>query len=217
MSLKTATVIGATGLIGSHLVSLLQKEAKVETIRVVVRRPVSFSGPKLEVKLVNFSDEESFKLAIDGSDAVFVAIGTTQKKVKGDKDAYRSIDYDIPVNAARFCAETGCDKYLLVSSVGANSRSNNFYLELKGEVEEDVQQIPIRRICIFRPSLLLGHRNESRPAEKMSQLVMPAFSFLLQGKLRKYKPVQASRIAAAMIRAAQSNEKGRFIYEYPFQ
>jgi uncharacterized protein YbjT (DUF2867 family) len=132
MPVKTVTVIGATGLIGGHLVRLLQAESSIETIRIPVRRPVSISGPKLAINLIDFADPESFKLAIDGSDAVFCAVGTTQKKVKGDKEAYRKVDYDIPVHAARFCAETGCQHFLLVSSVGANSSSSNFYLKLKG-------------------------------------------------------------------------------------
>lgn len=216
MPLQTATVIGATGLVGGHLVDLLQQDDQYDVIRVLVRRPVTLPSSKVEIKLVNFSDPESIKLAMDGSDAVFVAIGTTQKKVKGDREAYRKVDYEIPVNAARFCSETGCEKFLLVSSVGANSGSKNFYLELKGEVEEDVQQIPIKRICIFRPSLLLGHRNESRLGEKISQTIMPAFSFLLNGKLKKYRPVHARELAAAMIRESKSDEKGTFIYEYPF-
>lgn len=216
MPIQTATVIGATGLIGSHLVEQLQQEKEVETIRVVVRRPVQFSQPKAEMKLVNFHDPESFKLAIDGSDAVFVAVGTTQQKVKGDKEAYRKVDYDIPVNAARYCAETGCEKFLLVSSVGASSKSNNFYLKLKGEVEDAVQQFPIRHIAVFRPSILLGNRAEKRPGEKIGQVVMQAFSFLLIGPLKKYKPVHAKDIAAAMIKAAKSNVQGRFIYEFPF-
>src|SRR4051794_28318147 len=109
MPQRIATVIGATGLIGNHLVEELLKDDVFNTIRILVRRPASFPGSKTEVKLVNFQDHESFKLAIDGSDAVFCTVGTTQKKVKGNKAAYRSVDYDIPVNAARFCAETGCE------------------------------------------------------------------------------------------------------------
>lgn len=177
---------------------------------------MSVTHPKAEVKLVNFADAESLKLAIDGSDAVFVTVGTTQKKVRGDKEQYRKVDYEIPINAARFCAETGCETFLLVSAVGANSRSKKFYLQLKGEVEEDVQQLPIKRIYIFRPSLLLGKRNENRPAEKISQAIMPLFSFLLQGRLKKFQPIQASAVAKAMILAARSGKEGKYVFEYPF-
>lgn len=211
---KTATVIGATGLIGSHLVNLLQQDSTYETVRVLVRRPVEFKQSKVEIKLVDFRDPESFKLAIDGSDAVFCAVGTTQKKVKGDKDAYRKVDYDIPLHAARFCAETACPKFLLVSSVGANSKSSNFYLKLKGEVEDDVKLLPLKMIAIFRPSMLLGNRNESRPAEKIGQVVMPVLSVLLAGNWRKYKPIHARDVAAAMVSASQQHEDGVFVYEY---
>lgn len=216
MPLKIATLIGATGLIGGHLVDQLQQDERFGTIRVLVRRPVPFSQSKVEERLVNFRDPESFKLALEGSDVVFCAVGTTQKKVHGDKDAYRKVDYDIPVNAARYCAETGCSKFLLVSAVGANRNSGNFYLRLKGEVEDAVQQFPIDSVSIFRPSILLGKRAENRPGEKIGQVVMTLFSFLLLGSLKKYKPAKASMVAAAMIRQAKRAVKGRFIYEFPF-
>lgn len=216
MPLKTVTVIGATGLVGGCLVEQLQQDSSVETVRVLVRRPVDFAGNKIVVKMVNFSDAESFKLAIEGSDAVFCAVGTTQKKVHGDEEAYRKVDYDIPVKAARFCVETKCGKFLMVSSVGANRESRNFYLRLKGEVEAAVQQLPIPYISLFRPSILLGRRRERRPAERAGQLTMKLFSFLLLGRLRKYKPVKAEKVAMAMIRAAKENNRGHFIFEYPF-
>lgn len=211
---KIATVIGSTGLIGSHLVNCLVHDNAFDTVRVLVRRPITPVHAKVEMKLVNFADLESVKLAIDGSDAVFCAVGTTQKKVKGDKDAYRKVDYDIPVNAARFCAETGCPNFLLVSSVGANSSSNNFYLKLKGEVEDAVQQFSIRNIAIFRPSVLLGKRTESRPAEKVGQVLTNFFAFMMIGNLEKYRPIEAEFVAKAMIQSVHENERGRNLYEF---
>jgi len=211
---KIATVIGSTGLIGSSLIQLLQVDDAFETVRALVRRPVTFKHPKMEMKLVNFDDPESVKLAIDGSDAVFCAVGTIQKKVKGNKGAYRKVDYDIPVNAARFCAETDCRNFLLVSSVGANSSASNFYLKLKGEVEEAVQKFPIRSISIFQPSILLGNRQESRPGEKLGQAVMSFFSFMMLGQWEKYRPIEAENVAKAMIEAAKRNEAGVSIHTY---
>ena len=103
MNEKTAAIIGATGLIGGHLLKCLQDDEEFKSIRVIVRRPLSSNHPKVNVRVVSFTDGNSFKEAISGCDAVFVAVGTTQKKVKGDKEAYRKVDYDIPVNAAKFC------------------------------------------------------------------------------------------------------------------
>lgn len=207
----TAALIGATGLIGGYLLEELLKDDYFDTVRILIRRPLELSHPKLEKKLVDFADSESFRLALDGSDVVFCAIGTTQKKVKGDKAAYRKVDYDIPVNAARFCKMTGCDKFIFVSSVGANSKSNNFYLKLKGEVEDAVKSVGLRSVHIMRPSMLLGDRKEFRLGEKIGTPVMKAISFLLPSK---YKPIHGRDVAKAMLAAAKSGKEGINSYEF---
>ena len=211
MSAKTATLIGATGLIGGELLDLLLTDNYFETVRVLVRRPFDKQHSKLEKKLVDFNDNDSLLVALDNSDAIFCAVGTTQRKVKGDKEAYRKVDYDIPVHVARFCKMTGCERFVLVSSVGANSKSNSFYLKLKGEVEDEVRKIGIRSVHIMRPSMLLGDRSESRPLEKVGQPLMKALSFLLP---KKYKPIEARDVAKAMLAAAIKKETGVFMYEY---
>lgn len=215
MPAKTAAVIGATGLIGSQLIKILCNDDRFNTVRMIVRRPMTSPHPKAEVKLVNFAEPESVKLAIDGSDAVFCAIGTTQKKVKGDVAAYRRVDYDIPVMAARFCAETQGTGFYLVSSVGADSKSSNFYLRLKGEVEDNVRQLPIPSIGIVRPSLLLGSRNEFRLGEKVAQPLMRFFSFLLVGSWEKYRPIEAEDVAKAMVQLAMEQTPG--VNSYTFE
>jgi uncharacterized protein YbjT (DUF2867 family) len=214
MSVKTATVIGATGLIGGHLVQQLQLDPQVETIRVLVRRPVQIGGPKIVFKLIDFNDTESYKLGIDGSDVVFCAVGTTQKKVKGDREAYYKVDYDIPVRAARFCKEVQCFNFVFVSSIGADPHSKNFYLKLKGDVEEAIKDLKIPSTSAFRPSLLLGERKEHRAGEQFAQAGAQVFSFAMLGKLRKYKPIQASQVAKAMVHAAKNGLFGFHPYEY---
>lgn len=211
MSARTATLIGATGLIGGELLQQILEDPYFTSARILVRRPFKNEHPKLEKKMVDFNDADSILVALDGSDTVFCAIGTTQKKVKGDKDAYRKIDYDIPVNIARYCKIVGCKIFVLVSSVGANSKSNNFYLKLKGEVEEAIKASGMESVHIMRPSVLLGDRKDSRPLEKIGQPLMKAFSFLLPSK---YKPIQAKLVAKAMLAASKKNEKGFFIYEH---
>jgi uncharacterized protein YbjT (DUF2867 family) len=211
MNQKTAALIGATGLIGSHLLKLLQADDDFNTIRVIVRRPFPVEHPKINVTIIDFADEAAFKAGIAGCDAVFVAVGTTQKKVRGDKAAYRKVDYDIPVNAARFCAETGCKSFLLISSVGADSKSGNFYLKLKGEVEDKVSSMSIPSISIFRPSMLLGHRQESRPMETIAQVISKGVSFLFPSK---YKPIKASDVAKAMVAASKLQKPGVSVYHF---
>jgi uncharacterized protein YbjT (DUF2867 family) len=208
---KTATVIGATGMIGQNLVGLLLKDKYFDTTRIIVRRPVEKMDPGMEVKLVDFSNTESLKLALEGSDTIFCCIGTTQKKVKGDKALYRSVDFDIPVNAARLGKETGCEKFIVVSAVGANPDSNNFYLRLKGEMEEALKQTGVKSIHIMRPSMLLGKRSESRPAEKVGQVLSKALSFLLPSK---YKPVEGMDVAKAMLKIAKEDRPGVHVYHF---
>ena len=206
----TATLVGATGLIGSHLLQALLKDAYFDTIRILVRRPTDITHPKLEKKIVDFNDSDSLLVALSNSDVLFCAIGTTQKKVKGDKDAYRKIDFDIPVKLARFCNMTGCEKFILVSSAGANSRSMNFYQRLKGETDDSVKEAGPKTIHIMRPSLLLGDRKEFRFGENIGKAVMTTLSFLIPDK---YKAIQASDVAKVMLALAKKNDEGFFIHE----
>lgn len=208
---KTAALIGATGLIGGHILELLQADDDFTTVRVIVRRPMDIKHPKIQVLVIDFEDESAFKAGIAGCDAVFVAVGTTQRKVKGDKAAYRKVDYDIPVNAARFCEESGCPNFLLVSSVGANAKGGNFYIKLKGEVEERVQTFNIPSISIFRPSMLLGNRQESRPMESVAQVISKGLSFLFPSN---FKPVEAKEVAQSMVAASKLDKPGFRIYHY---
>ena len=207
----TATLIGATGLIGSYLLNELLNDSFYDTIKIIIRKPLDITHPKLEKKIVDFNDSDSLLIAIDNSDIVFCAVGTTQRKVKGDKEAYRKVDYDIPVKAARFCKMTSCETFVLVSSIGANSKSNNFYLKLKGEVEDAVKEIGLRSVHIIRPSMLLGDRKEFRLGEKIGNPLMTALSFLLPSK---YKPIHAKKVAIAMLNAAKKNKEGFFVHEY---
>src|SRR6476619_2514728 len=163
----TSTLIGGTGLIGSYLLNELLNDSFYDTIKIIIRKPIDITHPKLEKKIVDFNDSDSVLVALSNSDIVFCVIGSTMKKVKGDKDAYRKIDFDIPVNLARFCKMTGCEKFVLVSSAGADAKSTNFYQRLKGETDQSVKQAGPKTIHIMRPSLLLGERKEFRPGENI--------------------------------------------------
>lgn len=211
MNDKTATVIGATGLIGGHILRLLEKDVTYNRIRVIARRPLVNDNPKVEVMTIDFNDENAFKSAVAGSDAVFCAVGTTRKKVKGDRMAYRKVDYDIPVNAARFCEATGCGQFMLVSSVGADSASTNYYIRFKGEVEESVKKMQINSVYIFRPSMLLGKREEFRFGEMIGKALSAPLSFLFPSN---YRPVKAIDVAGAMVGAAREAAPGFHICHF---
>ena len=215
MSEQTAVIIGASGLIGNHLVDHIFHDEYFSTVRVLVRRRLALNHPKLQQVIVDFNDIDNYTDKFGKGDIIFCCVGTTQKKVKGDKIAYEKVDHDIPVNAAQTGIDNGFKKILIVSSIGANPISNNFYLRLKGKMEKDVKQFPFNSISFFRPSMLLGQRNEARPAEKAGQVIMQAFSFLFFGSFKKYHPVKAEDVARAMIAESKREEAGIHILEYP--
>lgn len=214
MSGKTAAILGATGMIGQYLLELLLEDPYFERIRILVRRPYANTHPKLEVKLVDFKDAVSFKLALEEVDIIFSCIGTTQKNVKGDEALYREIDFDIPVNAARFGKEAGVKKMIIVSSVGADSHSRNFYLRLKGEVEKAVIAQGPATVHIMQPSQLLGKRKEFRLGEKIIMPVMKRLSVLFAGSLKKFRAIKGTDLAKAMAAVAKLDKEGTFRYTY---
>jgi uncharacterized protein YbjT (DUF2867 family) len=208
---KTAALIGATGLTGNYLLNALLNDPFYDTVKILIRRPLDINNSKLEKKIVDFNDSDSLLIALSNSDIVFCAVGTTQRNVKGDKEAYRKVDFDIPVKAARFCKMTGCEKFVLVSAVGANSTSRNFYLHLKGEVEDAIKETGLKTVHIMRPSMLMGNRKEFRPGEKIGKVMMGALSLMIPSK---YKAIHAGDVARAMLAASKQDKEGFFIYHY---
>jgi uncharacterized protein YbjT (DUF2867 family) len=209
------TLLGASGLIGGELVKLLCDDQRFSTIHLPVRRSLHINHAKVKEWITDFSDDRVLDQCIRESNIVFSALGTTMKQVKGDRKAYQKVDFDIPLAAAKLASTYNLESFLFVSSVGANaSNDNNFYLKLKGVTEEAIAKLSIHAIHIMRPSLLIGQREEFRLGERISQAIFPAVSVLLGGKLRKYKSVKASSVAAAMIRLSQDARKGVYIHHY---
>lgn len=210
MNKKQVTLFGSSGLIGGFLLNELLADASLEKIVVVSRRALVLSHPKLEVRRINFSSQKEVEVVVENSSVVFSCIGTTQARVKGDKDAYRKVDYDITLSIAKGCKTKNVSSFLYVSSAGAERSSAGFYLKLKGEIDDAVTALNLPSTTILRPSLLLGKRNEFRFGEKIAQLVMPLFAFLLPKKLR---PISGEKVAKAMIDCAQKRQEGTRILE----
>lgn len=210
----TAVVLGATGLIGEQLVQQLLDDPAFSKVRILARRQVELSHPKLEVAVVNFDNLAQYRNKMGQGDCIFCCIGTTNSKVKGDKAAYRKIDFDISVNAAKMGKDAGFTTYLLVSAVGANAASSNFYLKLKGEVENAVAAIGFESFHSFRPSMLFGKRKEFRLGEAIGKGVMKILSVLFIGGLKKYRGIEGVIVAKALVVAAKSDEKGTSVHHY---
>lgn len=208
---QTAVVIGATGLTGNSLVTLLLHDARFDKVKVLLRSPSLKQRPGLEPVIVDFDDEESLVPALQG-DVLFCCIGTTIRKA-GSQENFRKVDFNIPVHCATLARRQGVQQFLLISSIGASAQSGNFYLRTKGETEQAVQKLGYPYLHIFRPSLLLGTRQEFRIGEWLGKLLSMAFYFLLQGSWKKYRPIKAKTVAKAMIAAAAQGSTGTHIYE----
>jgi uncharacterized protein YbjT (DUF2867 family) len=210
---KTAIVAGATGLIGRVLVEHLLHDSDYETVITLVRRTTQINNEKLTEIITDWTEESihtALQTCLNDAD-VFCSLGTTMKKAQ-TKEQFRKVDYEYPMLLAKAAKQGKAARFLLVSSMGANSSSKFFYNQVKGEVEDGLRGLGLRSLLIFRPSLLLGHRDEFRPGERIGQFLGRSLSFLLIGRLRKYKPISVTLVAQGMIRAAKSGAVELKIY-----
>lgn len=200
--MKTAIILGATGLTGGKLLDKLLQDNRYEKIKIFSRHSVERADKKVEEHLVDLFDLEKHRNDFMG-DEVYCCIGTTQAKTP-DEETYRKIDYGIPLMAARLAKQNSISKFLVVSALGADEKSSFFYNRTKGEMERDVLGQNIEETYIFQPSLIAGNREEKRPLEKAWKEIMKVGDHLLIGPLKKYRSVQASAIADAMIYVANN-------------
>lgn len=205
---KTALVIGATGLVGEQLVLLLLDHPEFEKVVVFGRRKSGLNHPKLEETLIDFDQPESWKHLVKG-DVVFSSLGTTIKTAKTKENQYQ-VDYNYQYEFAKAALQNGVPVYILVSSMGADSKSSVFYSRIKGELDEAVAKFPFQKMVIVRPSILDGNRKERRPMEKISLAIMRGLTKII---LRKYRPTPVDVLASQMIRLSLDEEHGFRIIE----
>ncbi|MCI0696437.1 oxidoreductase [candidate division KSB1 bacterium] len=208
---KSALLLGASGLVGGHCLKRLLDDTAYDKVTALVRKPLALHHAKLEQQVVDFSRLQNYAPLVKAHD-VFCCLGTTIKKA-GSQAAFRQVDFTYPFETAKIAAANGAEQFLIVTSLGANPASRIFYNRVKGEVEAAIAPLAFRAVHIFRPSLLLGERQEFRLGEKLAERVTKIFSFLFVGPLRKYRPIKASVVAAAMIAVAKRNLAGNNIFE----
>lgn len=200
MQKKTAVLFGATGLTGNLVLGILAKDERYEKIRVFTRSELSVNSDKIEVIVTDLENLDSLADNIKGHD-LFCCLGTTIKKA-GSKENFRKVDFEFPVKIAEIASKNEVPNFILISSIGADPQSSNFYLKTKGEAEEAIQKSGFKKLVILRPSMLLGKRKEFRLLEEAGKLVMLPLKFILKGRLRKYRAIDAERVAKAMVKFA---------------
>jgi uncharacterized protein YbjT (DUF2867 family) len=202
--MRRVLLLGATGLVGSELLTRLLDDPEVSEVRVVARRPTARQHAKLAEHVFELGEMERHA-DLFAADQIFCALGTTIK-VAGSQERFRFVDHDLPLLAARLGLAKNARHSLLVSALGANARSRVFYNRVKGELENAVRALGYRAVTIARPSLLVGPRAERRFGEEVGKRLgwlMPA----------KYAPIEGADVARALVEAARRDEAGVRILE----
>lgn len=207
---NTALLLGANGLIGNELLLYLLRNNKYNTVYAVTRQPLTIQNSKL-INII--ADQNTIQRHIKNIevDHFFNCLGTTKSKTPNRQEYYK-IDLEYPVQVAQTLKKNGCYSINMVSSIGANTKSKNFYLKLKGEIETAIINLNFPNTNIFRPSILLGKRNEKRILEDISKIAINILSTFLIGNLKNYKSIKAKTVASAMVNIALSNKLGTHIY-----
>ncbi|HET7734062.1 MAG TPA: NAD(P)H-binding protein [Paludibacter sp.] len=204
--MKKAIVIGGTGMVGTQLIKQLIEDKNYSEVVSLVRRASGISDTKLNEQVIDFDQPDSWKAFVT-SDVLFSTLGTTIARAK-TKDAQYKVDFTYQYNVAEIAAANGVPSYVLVSSAGATSKSNVFYSNMKGKLEDAVKLLPFKVISIIRPGQLAGDRTEKRTTEKIALSVMYGLNKI--GLLQRYKPIQGWEVAQAMIHAADKQQSGSY-------
>lgn len=193
---KTAIILGATGLTGNLLLQKLINDDNYTSIKLFSRKKIEGLPLKVEQFIGEIIDLKSFKSDFT-ADEVFCCIGSTLKKTP-NKEVYTSIDYGIPTKAAKLSKENNIETFMVISALGASSKSALFYNKLKGEMEDSVLSFGLKNTYILQPSYIQGDRTENRPLERLYDVIFPIVNIFLIGNLKKYKIIKATTIADAM-------------------
>jgi uncharacterized protein YbjT (DUF2867 family) len=179
------------------LLEELEKTGNYQKIRIFVRQTAGVSSPVVEEIITDFSNIGGLCADIRGDD-LFICLGTTIKKA-GTVEKMEKVDRDLSLEIALLARKNDVKRIAVVSSIGADPASKNYYLRIKGEMEQGILATDFEKTVIVRPSMLMGERKERRPGEIASKVVMKVFQPVLAGKLLKYRAIHGRDVAKAMI------------------
>ena len=209
---NTAVIIGATGAVGKEILKEILSGEYYERIYVLGRNSISRlpEDGKLTKIVIDFENMRFDTSILDNAD-IFASLGTTIK-IAGSKENQRKIDVDYTVNFAKLC-EDKVRSFNVVSAIGANSKSKNFYNSLKGELEDKLKEMNLGILRIFQPSLLISKRADERFLEELLIKISPVFKFLLRGKAKKYSPIETYVLGKEIVRfAVEYRDEGTYTY-----
>ncbi len=204
---RHVVLAGATGLVGGHLLQQLLDDADIADVVALTRRALPIPHPKLVPAVVDFTHLADF--ALPHVDDCFLCLGTTIRAA-GSQEAFRIVDFELPLAIAQMALAAGASRCFVVSAMGANAKSRVFYNRVKGELEDALNALPFRTVVAFRPSLLAGERAEYRAGEYAALAVLRPLGTLVPAR---WRPVDATTVARAMMAVARDDEAGRSVVE----
>lgn len=214
--------MGGTGLVGGHVArDLLAAPGFTGFLVAPSRRQLGLADPRLLAPVCDFTTPAADAVLAGAMraahavplDAFVSCMGTTQRAA-GSREAFLAVDRELVLRLAQLARGMGARHAILVSSVGASRQSGNFYLRVKGEVEDAMERLGFARLDVLQPGLLIGSRGERRPAEALAQRFAPLANVLLAGKLRPYRSVQADTVARAIVALLGDSAPGVFSHTH---
>ncbi|EDL48926.1 NAD(P)H-binding protein [Erythrobacter sp. SD-21] len=206
-------LVGATGLIGGKVMEECVGREDIR-LQAIARREAKLpQGIRIEYFV---ADPDKWNEVFEAlrPKAVICALGTTWKKSGEDEAAFRAVDQDLVLATAKAALANGVDRFVAVSSVGADAASKNFYLKVKGETERELTRLRFPRLDILRPGLLIGDReSDRRVGERLGIAAAPVANLFMHGKYRQYRGIKSQMVAKAAIALAKRAARGRFVHD----
>ncbi len=200
-------VAGSTGLVGKTLITDFLQEHEVIAIS---RRPFKFPN-NVKQELIDFDKDFILKPA----DHFFICLGYPLELIDliymrdKIKPKFEEVDFGLVIKLAKMALDVGIKDISVISSVMADKNSLNHYLKIKGEMEEEIKKLSFNKINIFRPSHLLGERENKIGLDvQIFEKVTNIFGQVLPSQLKDFKNVEAKTLAKNMVTEAFNNKTG---------
>lgn len=206
-------LVGATGLVGRMVIQQASANAQIALIGIARRETPLPEGARMEMVIAEPQNWGEVIGAVE-PDVLVSALGTTWKRSGRDEAAFRAVDQDLVLASARAAVKAGATGMVTVSSVGADARSKNFYLRVKGEVEKELRETGFKRLDILRPGLLRGPRErDMRIGEGLARLASPIIDPMLRGDMIKYRSITGETVAKGALELALRKAAGKFVHD----